>query len=158
MKNSFKDIIYFFHPSDDYGYLSNFYRMGFILDGVMWPSSEHYYQSKKFEGTSFEATIRDALTPGQAARLGRGAQLNVRKDWDDVKISVMRVAIAAKFVQNGCLRQRLIETGQAIIVEHCSKDAFWGDGGDGSGKNVLGALLMTLRTRLSNDVMPGSVG
>jgi predicted NAD-dependent protein-ADP-ribosyltransferase YbiA (DUF1768 family) len=42
-------------------------------------------------------------------------------------------------------------TGDARIVEHTERDDFWGDGGDGSGANMLGRLLMELRDELRRD-------
>jgi N-glycosidase YbiA len=36
-------------------------------------------------------------------------------------------------------------------VEHTRNDAYWGDGGDGTGKNRLGQLLMELRAKFSNN-------
>ncbi len=36
----------------------------------------------------------------------------------------------------------------ARLVEHTNNDVFWGDGGDGSGHNMLGRLLMELRAEL----------
>jgi ribA/ribD-fused uncharacterized protein len=46
------------------------------------------------------------------------------------------------------LRVILLATGEAKLVEHTSNDAYWGDGGDGSGKNMLGRVLMEVRERL----------
>jgi predicted NAD-dependent protein-ADP-ribosyltransferase YbiA (DUF1768 family) len=40
----------------------------------------------------------------------------------------------------------LISTGDATIVEHSAYDNYWGDGGDGSGENRLGELLMQIRS------------
>ena len=42
----------------------------------------------------------------------------------------------------------LLGTGEATLVEHTSNDAYWGDGGDGSGKNMLGQILMKIRDEL----------
>ncbi len=39
----------------------------------------------------------------------------------------------------------LMKTGEATIIEHTEKDKFWADGGDGSGRNELGKVLMRLR-------------
>ena len=61
---------------------------------------------------------------------------------------VMKDALKYKFIQNSNLRQMLLQTGDSTIVEHTSHDSYWGDGGDGSGKNVLGLLLMELRNEL----------
>jgi predicted NAD-dependent protein-ADP-ribosyltransferase YbiA (DUF1768 family) len=35
------------------------------------------------------------------------------------------------------------------LVEHTKKDKYWADGGDGSGKNRLGELLMKVRAEIS---------
>jgi predicted NAD-dependent protein-ADP-ribosyltransferase YbiA (DUF1768 family) len=35
-----------------------------------------------------------------------------------------------------------------VLVEHTARDSYWGDGGDGSGRNRLGHLLMQLRAEL----------
>lgn len=43
-----------------------------------------------------------------------------------------------KFSQNTDLKNKLIATGSKKIVEHTKRDSYWGDGGDGSGKNRLG--------------------
>ena len=43
----------------------------------------------------------------------------------------------------------LLDTGDALIVEHTVNDRYWGDGGDGSGKNMLGRILMEIRTELA---------
>lgn len=43
----------------------------------------------------------------------------------------------------------LIGTGDARLVEHTDRDSFWGDGGDGRGKNMLGRILMVVRAELA---------
>lgn len=50
-----------------------------------------------------------------------------------------------KFTQNKELKQKLLETGDRKIIEHTDRDKYWGDGGNGEGKNRLGILLMKLR-------------
>jgi predicted NAD-dependent protein-ADP-ribosyltransferase YbiA (DUF1768 family) len=45
----------------------------------------------------------------------------------------------------------LLSTGHETIVEHTANDDYWGDGGDGSGRNRLGLLLMELREILRAD-------
>jgi ribA/ribD-fused uncharacterized protein len=63
----------------------------------------------------------------------------------------MREALRAKFTQNLDLKKILLETGDAILVEYTKNDNHWGDSGDGSGKNMLGKLLMEVREELNND-------
>ena len=86
-----------------------------------------------------------------AARLGRDRKQELRKDWKSAKVGVMRNAIFAKFTQHEELKKLLISTGNAKIIEHTQNDDYWADGGDGSGKNMLGKLLMELRETLIAD-------
>ena len=86
-----------------------------------------------------------------AARLGRSRKKPLRKDWESSKENVMREALRAKFTQHLDLRALLLSTGDEIIVEHTQNDDYWGDGGDGSGKNRLGILLMELREKLRTE-------
>lgn len=57
----------------------------------------------------------------------------------------MRAGLRAKFTQNPKILEKLLSTGNRPIVEHTVNDSYWGDGGDGSGKNRLGIILMELR-------------
>ena len=142
------DLIEFYSTSVEYGEFSNFARFPIKLKGKNWPTSEHYFQAMKFQSEKDSEKIRKSKTPTEAARLGRDRKKKLRKDWESVKISVMREAIRAKFTQHEDLRELLLSTGNAKLVERTENDAFWGDGGDGSGKNMLGRLLMKLRDEL----------
>ena len=55
-----------------------------------------------------------------------------------------------KFNQQLEIAKGLLATGDAILIEHTQNDAYWADGGDGSGKNRLGLLLMQVREELKN--------
>ena len=83
-----------------------------------------------------------------AKRLGRSHKQPLRKDWESVKDAVMREAVLAKFEQHEDLRAILLGTGDALLVEHTANDSYWGDGGDGSGLNRLGHILMQVRAEL----------
>lgn len=132
-----------------YGVFSNFDRKHPItLKGKIWPSTEHYFQAQKFVDTIYEETVRNTRTPRDAAAMGRDRTLPLRADWETVKDDVMREAIRAKFTQYPDLRCILIETGDATLIEHTTNDNYWGDGGDGSGKNMLGKILMEIREEL----------
>jgi ribA/ribD-fused uncharacterized protein len=80
--------------------------------------------------------------------MGRDRKYRIRRDWDSARVHVMREALCAKFAQHADLRELWLSTGDATIVEHTERDDFWGDGGDGSGKNMVGRLLMELRHEL----------
>ena len=134
--------IRFYGSRGEYGCFSNFARYPIRLGGRTWPTSEHYFQAQKFAGTDREELVRRAKRPHEAARLGRDRSAALRRDWQGVKLSVMREAVRAKFTQHAGIREKLLGTGRARIVEHTARDSFWGDGGDGSGRNWLGRILM----------------
>lgn len=146
-----KETINFYSTIGDYGCFSNFSRHHLFLKDKIWKTSEHYFQAQKFAGTEFEEKVRLAPTPMEAAKLGRNRKFPFRKDWEEVKDEIMRDALRAKFTQNKELKQILIETGDSHLVEHTANDSYWADGGDGSGKNMLGILLMELREELKSE-------
>ena len=140
--------IEFYSTKGDYGAFSNFSAHGFELDGRWWPTSEHYFQAQKFAGTEFEEEILLTTSPMIAARMGRDRKKPLRADWEQVKDEVMRRAVLAKFTQHAELRATLLATGDALLVEHTRNDSYWGDGGDGRGRNMLGQLLVSVREEL----------
>ncbi len=102
----------------------------------------------KFEGHADEEEVRSAAKPMLAAQMGRERNRPKRADWQEVKEGVMLEALRAKFTQHEELKAILLGTGEATLVEHTANDSYWGDGGDGSGKNRLGVLLMQVREEL----------
>lgn len=146
------EVISFYSVNDEYGEFSNFALYPINLDGKPWPTSEHYFQAEKFEDETYREKIRKNKSPMNAARMGRDRSQKLRRDWESVKVNVMRMALNAKFTQHPELRERLVGTGDAKLVEDTENDTYWGDGGDGRGKNMLGVLLMELREKLR--VMP----
>ena len=143
-----KTVIEFYSTTGEYGCFSNFSRHPIFLKGKRWPTSAHYFQAQKFAGEPDEEEVRMAAKPAQAAGMGRDRKRSLRRDWEAVKERVMLDALRAKFTQHEDLKAVLLGTGDAKLVEHTANDAYWGDGGDGSGKNRLGQLLMRLRDEL----------
>jgi ribA/ribD-fused uncharacterized protein len=141
-------VINFYSTTGEYGCFSNFSRHAVFLKGKRWPTSEHYFQAQKFAGTPHEEEVRACKRPAEAAAMGRDRKLPLRRDWESVKEGVMMDALRAKFTQDEELKATLLGTGDAVLVEHTANDSYWGDGGDGSGKNRLGHLLMRLRAEL----------
>ena len=84
----------------------------------------------------------------EAARLGRSRKVSIRKDWEKLKDGVMHLAVSKKFTQHGDLAELLVSTNNRKLVERTVNDDYWGDGGDGMGKNMLGRILMAVRTQL----------
>jgi hypothetical protein len=146
--------IRFYRQNDPYGEFSNFSAHPVTLKGKVWPTTEHYFQAQKFAGTEHEEAVRNAKTPSMAAKLGRSRSLPLRADWESVKEDVMREALRAKFDQHPKLKTLLLSTEDAQLIEHTRNDRYWADGGDGTGKNRLGILLMELRAQLTDSPTP----
>lgn len=176
--------IEFYDEKKKYGYMSNYWgahldkKWSLRIDGLDWPSTEHYFQAQKFKDKDYREEIRLANTPNKSKALGNQRLLSgylskttlnpnttetvneiikkykdqgvkMRKDWDEVSRDVMKKAVLAKFQQNPHLLKQLQETGNALLVEH-SRDKIWGDGLDDSGKNRLGRILMRVRDELTH--------
>src|SRR5688572_15018034 len=127
--------ITFYTPAEHpYGVFSNFARYGFVLDGGYWPTCEHYFQVQKFAGTPHAEAIRAAKTPKLAAQMGRDRKRPLRKDWEGARLDVMRQGVLCKFQTHAELRELLLSTGDAQIIENAPHDYFWGMGRMAVGK------------------------
>ena len=143
--------IYFYKVYEAYGCFSNFSPHPINLRGTNWQTVEHYYQAQKFVGTADAAlipVIHTAQTPADAAALGRDRTCLVRSDWEQVKTSVMREAVLKKFLTHVDIQSILISTGDELIVENSQTDYYWGCGGDHTGQNQLGKILMLVRQEI----------
>lgn len=89
--------------------------------------------------------IRQAKTPKQAAQMGRDRTRPLRSDWEQVKDNIVRQAVLRKFQTHADIRQVLLSTGDELIVEQAPNDYYWGCGADGTGKNMLGVILIEVR-------------
>lgn len=132
-------------------FLSNFSPHGFYSGDVWYPTNEHYFQAMKTKDEKERLSIVMATSPGEAKKLGR--LVTLRSDWDKIKISVMKIGVKNKFDQNPSIKQLLMETGDAELIEgNTWKDTFWGVC-NGVGENWLGKILMDLRSfYYGNDV------
>jgi len=134
----------------EYSWLSNF----FLCQVGQYPSVEHAYQSaKNIEDEHWKETCKNpAITAGKIKRMG--AKIELRDDWEEVKIPIMRYLIRTKFSkQNPELTELLLKTGEQQIFEgNFWGDKFWGvDSRTGDGENWLGKLLMKRREELEKE-------
>jgi N-glycosidase YbiA len=143
--------VYFYNTSGKYGCFSNFSPHGFELDGLYWKTSEHYFQAQKFVGTSHKMEICNCKTPKDAANKGRERTRPLRLDWEQVKDDIMRKAVLRKFETHAEIRDILLATGDEEIIENAPSDYYWGCGKDGSGKNMLGKILVEVRELLRDN-------
>lgn len=123
------------------------------VDGKIYkfPTAEHYYQAMKFEtkDTRFN-NILEIEDSNEVRLLTKKPEYrkNRRLDFEKNKFEIMKKAQIAKFLQNKESGELLLSTGDAILIKSCkvcSKCGF----GEGSGKNILGKMLMQIRDDLS---------
>ena len=133
----------------DFAFLSNFYPSTIRYEGILYKTIEHAYQAYKTLDESERNIVRSAKTAGEAKKLGRSVTL--RSNWDKIKINLMREFIKLKF-ENPLLREMLLATGEADLVEgNYWNDKFWGVC-RGQGENWLGKILVETRTDIREEV------
>ncbi len=143
--------------------LSQWYPAAFELEGIVYPTAEHWMMASKarqFGDDGILQQILESTDPKTAKALGR----NVKNFDDDVWKSNCRRLVTegnvAKFSQNESLRTFLIGTEDHVIVEASPFDRIWGNGLSVSnekskhpstwlGQNLLGFALMDVRERLA---------
>jgi N-glycosidase YbiA len=127
----------------EYRFLSNFYPSQIRYEGITFAAVEHAFQAAKTHERSERLRIASSRSPGAAKGLGR--QVKLRKDWESVKVEIMRQLVEKKFTVHQDLRNRLLATNDAELIEgNTWNDCFWGMC-NGRGKNHLGRILMDIR-------------
>ncbi|KIJ12038.1 hypothetical protein PAXINDRAFT_83502 [Paxillus involutus ATCC 200175] len=146
--------ILFYHVNDPYYGFTNFSPDPVEYQGKRYPTSEHLFQSLKFLDHRPElaehirtCSNRPRVVFDETHRFNP----EVRPDWLRVRIEMMDMVLWHKFTQNKHLKEDLLSTGDAELVEDSDKDAFWGVGPDGNGENQLGKALQKLREKLRDD-------
>lgn len=133
----------------EYFFLSNFYASPVIYDLEVYPTAEHAFQAAKTHSLKERKQIALCLSPGMAKR--KGQEVILRLDWDLVKLQIMRDIVQFKFSHHIPLRDKLLKTGNAELVEGNSwGDTFWGVS-NGVGHNYLGEILMRVRKDLGGE-------
>ena len=116
----------------------------------IFPTAEAAIQAyKNPTDLEYVAKQQNARTPIISINLGRKI---LREDWGSVCDKIMLRILKYKFDQHPILKENLLNTGLRPIIQHTRADDFWGDGGDGSGENKLGKLLMKLREHYYNQI------
>jgi len=141
--------IKFYKIKDPHGYMSNYSRHRFFVYGRWWNCVEAPYQAMKTFDKAEQDVIWQAGGSNEARLLGQ--KVTLRPDWDEVKDIVMKECLVAKFLQHKDIRDQLLATGDEELIEDSPIDYYWGCGKDGSGKNMLGKLLMEVREELKGE-------
>ena len=144
-----RDEINFYSRKPLNGFLSNFHRCPQTVDGIEYPTNEHYFQSMKTDDLGIRNYVATRPSPFLAMCEGRGIPKKYfRKDWDEVKVDIMLKGLRAKF-SDPHLRNRLLATGDAVLHEDSPTDMFWGK----KGKDMLGKLLMQVREEIRDALL-----
>lgn len=145
--------IRFYRASEKpYGAFSNLYRREVMFEGETFATSEHAYQAGKARKIAVRKWLMEAPSPALLAMAAHGLYYwDVAPGWSTTKFDRMRRVIRAKFTQHADLRELLLSTGDARLVEAATVDnevnRLWGEV-NGIGKNMLGIMLMELREQL----------
>jgi ribA/ribD-fused uncharacterized protein len=143
-----------------YGAFSNLFRRPIFFEETTFKTAEHAYQAGKARKPEVREWLMAAPSPSLLAMAAHGLyQWDIAPSWSRIKFDRMRAVLHAKFTQHDDLRYMLLSTGSARLVESATVDnavnRLWGEV-NGVGKNMLGVLLMELRTQLSLTAKSGS--
>jgi len=159
-KNQYTDEIQFYRANErPYGVFSNLFRRAIIFENTEFPTAEHAYQAGKAKRSVVREWILSAPTPSLVAMAAHGLYTwEIVPNWSEIKYDRMRQVLRAKFCQHEDLKQILLSTGDARLVEVGRVDSpvnrIWGEI-NGKGQNLLGVLLMELRQELRNNPSNG---
>lgn len=157
-------LIGFYSEKDpETGYLSNWYKCNFTIDGIEFSSSEQYLMYMKavtFKDRVQKEAIMATDDLATIKACGRKVQNFDSKIWNGIRQFVMLDGLMAKFGQNEELKKKLLATGDAVLAECAPKDNNWGIGLDVNnrerfetdkwrGQNLLGFTLMEVRRLLN---------
>ena len=158
------DAIFFHKPDEPYGWLSNWYRSDFELDGIKYSSVEQYIMYQKcvlFSDENSAQKVMETDYPDAQQAIARNAIGYIDCIWRGYRQILVEKALCAKFSQNYDLKNRLIDTGNAWLVECARTDKNWAcgislyddqrfDASNWNGTNILGFALMKVRDDLKD--------
>lgn len=149
---STKEIHFYRANEKPYGVFSNLYRCPISFEGREFPTAEHAYQAGKASKEPVREWILSAPSPSLVAMAAHGLySWDIVPNWSRIKFHRMREVLRAKFTQHPDLRDLLLSTGERRLVEagrtNNAVNRTWGEV-NGKGLNMLGILLMELRTEL----------
>ncbi len=154
--------------AEEHGWLGNMSRFPLVWGGQTYKTAEHLFQCLRFRDPGIWEEIRGKSSPMQAkwSAKGRKAEMTV-EPMSQEDLENMEIVLGLKLEQHPELRDRLLATGDSVIIEDCSKrprgsGLFWGAAwkdGVWTGTNMLGKLWMKLREEVgAEEVLAAVVG
>jgi ribA/ribD-fused uncharacterized protein len=146
----------------DFYVLSNFSSFTLKWKGRRFDTSEAAYHWEKFATLQYDGQdalrrtichdIRIAESAHEAFKLAYAFKHIRRRDWDQVKVQIMREILRAKAAQHEYVSRKLLATGERELVENSWRDDYWGWGPNRDGQNMLGRLWMEVRSELASAI------
>ena len=142
--------------------LSNHFSSPIQINGVQYPTAEHYYMHKRSLSFNDNETAQEILAEPSPRKVKTQLVYNIKgfdaNHWDKIKLPIMAETLILKFFQNLQLWEDLKSTGDYYLIEASPSDKYWGAylglcelklAGRYTGQNTLGKLLMSLRSTAS---------
>ncbi len=156
------NVIGFHNPDEENGYLSNWYSSKFTADGIKFSSMEQYMMYQKaicFHDDTIASQILKTDDVAEIKQLGRQVSDYDDHVWNGKRQIIVYTGLLEKFSQNKDLKDKLKQTGDAILAECAVRDRIWGIGlsmtdpdrlvpEKWKGQNLLGYSLMMVRNNL----------
>jgi ribA/ribD-fused uncharacterized protein len=150
------------------GPFSQFHPCRFTVHGSGYVCTEQYMHEQKarlFGDAAMADRILKSDSPHEHKLMGARVANFEQTVWDEHKVDIVTAGSLAKFGQNAGLRRRLLDTGDAVLAEANPKDYIWGiglaeddpaaqDPYNWQGQNLLGQILMAVRSELASQPAP----
>lgn len=157
-------IISFHNPDEENGYLSNWYLSNFTINNITFTSMEQYMMYEKaicFNDYKVAEEILNTKDVRKIKELGRLVKNYNDHIWNGVRQIIIYKGLLAKYSQNEELKEKLLNTEDAILVECAVNDRIWAVGlsmkdpnrfdiNKWNGQNLLGYATMLVRKDLKN--------
>lgn len=155
-------VVCFHNPDEENGFLSNWYISKFEVDGRAFSSMEQFMMYQKAICFGDEVVAELILKSDDVAyikELGRMVSGYNENIWNGMRQLIVYEGLVAKFSQNEALKERLLQTGDALLAECAVYDRIWGIGlsmkdekrfdiSQWRGENLLGYALMMVRNKI----------
>ena len=142
---------------------SQWYPAAFTVDGVTYPTAEHWMmvgKARLFDPIWIERILANP-DPAAAKAFGRKINHFNQSVWLQHRFDLVVQGNLAKFSQNAALKEFLLATADQVLVEASPVDQIWGIGlaaddpraanpAEWRGLNLLGFALMRVREQLFN--------
>ncbi|MGN0907024.1 MAG: NADAR family protein [Bullifex sp.] len=155
-------VICFHKPDEENGFLSNWYKSDFTIDGITYTSMEQYMMHEKatvFHDREAASRILSSSDVAAIKAIGRTVRNYDDRVWNGLRQIIIYRGLVARFSQNESLKKELLNTGDSFLAECAVSDRIWGIGlsmhdqrrfdiSSWNGQNLLGFALMAVREEL----------